>query len=251
MRHYSFKIVNIKESFDKDDTEVPFLVEIDDYAELDGGIEGEDYFKIGSLFYSVKYPEKDERYTDEQFDYIKSYITKVNSLCNKKNVTLSDLSEYIDIDSFIDYYLIQEIVIQPDIDNKSVYMYKSSNGKLKMGPLWDYDWAFGGPSLAIWYKYKPNENELCTRGTWFYTLLSNSSEFKQAVKERFYEIKDIVVATAYDFKQENEYISRAAHKDWLRHHFFNGNATYSRNLEQNIELLLRRIKWLENEFNSY
>ena len=242
---------DVKDKFDKNDTAVPFLVELDDYAELDGGVEGVDYFKIGDLFYSVKYPDKDERYTEAQFEYIKNYISKVHSLCYKQNVTLDELSEYIDVDSFIDYFLIQEIVIQPDIDTKSVYMYKAVDGKMKMGPVWDYDWAFSGPSLAFWNDYELKETELCTRGTWFYALLNRSPEFRSAVKSRYNEIEDTVRAAAYEFKEENAKISKAAHKDYLLWHFYNGNASYQRNFERDFELLLRRLDWLSVEFNSY
>lgn len=242
---------NVKQSFDANDVSVPFLVELDDYAELDGGKEGVDYFKIGNLFYTVKYPDKNERYTDEQFKYIENYIKRVHALCYKENVTLDELEEYIDVNSFIDYYLIQEIVIQPDIDTKSVYMYKSKDGKLKMGPLWDYDWAFSGPSLAFWFDYELKETELCSHGTWFYALLSRSPEFRIAVKARYAEIKDTVIDAAYEFKAENEHISKAAHKDWLRHHYYNSGATYKRNFERDFEVLLRRIEYLDSVFSKY
>ncbi len=241
---------DVKDNFDKDDTKVPFLVELDGYAELDGGTEGVDYFKIGDLFYSVKYPDKTERYTDAQFEYIKNYVTKVHNLCYKQNVTLAELSEYIDVNSFIDYYLIQEIVIQPDIDTKSVYMYKSTDGKMKMGPLWDYDWAFSGPSLAFWSDYELKETEFCTRGTWFYALLSRSPEFCEAVKARFFEIEGTIRSAAYEFKEENAKISTAAHKDFLRYHYYNGYATYERNFEKNFSLLMRRIDWLSDEISK-
>ena len=241
----------VKYNFDEKDTEVPFLVELDDYAELDGGVEGVDYFKIGDLFYSVKYPDKDERYTEEQFEYIKNYVSKVHSLCYKQNVTLTELEEYIDVGSFIDYFLIQEIVIQPDIDTKSVYMYKSVDGKMKMGPVWDYDWAFSGPSLAFWNDYELKETELCTKGTWFYALLQRSPEFRNAVKVRFLEIKDTVIKAAYEFKEENAQISKAAHKDYLRWHYYNSGATYMKNFEQDFDVLMRRIDWLSAKFESY
>ncbi len=241
---------NVKCDFDKNDTEVPFLVELDDYAELDGGIEGEDYFKIGNLFYTVKYPDKTERYTKAQFDYIKNYVTKVHSLCYKENVTLDELAEYIDVGSFIDYFLIQEIVIQPDINYKSVYMYKSVDGKMKMGPLWDYDWALSGPSLAFWYDYELKETEFCSKGTWFYALLTRSPEFRQALKVRWAEIEDKIRIAASDFYEENQRISKAAHKDWLRYHYYNSGATFMRNFERDFEVLYRRIDWLDNEINN-
>ena len=98
----------VKEDFAADATEVPFLVELDAYAESEGP-EGEAFFRIGDALYTVKYPEADERYSDEQFDYVKNYITKVDALCRKKNVTLAELSEYIDVDSLIDWVIMHEL----------------------------------------------------------------------------------------------------------------------------------------------
>ena len=103
---------NVEYKFDKNDTEVPFLVELDDYAELDGGVEGVDYFKVGNCFYTIKYPDSTERYTQAQFEYIKNYITKVHNLAHKKSTTINELEELVDVTSFIDYYLVQEIMIQ-------------------------------------------------------------------------------------------------------------------------------------------
>ena len=120
-----------------------------------------------------------------------------------------------------------------------------------MGPVWDYDWAFSGPSLAFWNDYELKETELCTRGTWFYALLNRSPEFRSAVKSRYNEIEDTVRAAAYEFKEENAKISKAAHKDYLLWHFYNGNASYQRNFERDFNVLMRRLDWLSVEFNSY
>ncbi|MBR2944412.1 MAG: CotH kinase family protein [Clostridia bacterium] len=242
---------NVKYDFDEDDTEVPFIVELDAYAELDGGVLGEDYFKIGDLFYTVKYPDKTERYTDEQFKYIEGYIKKVHSLCYKKNVTIDELSQYIDIESFIDYYLMQEIMIQADIDYKSVYMYKSIDGKLKMGPLWDYDWALDGPSLLFWLDYELKPEEYVTKGTWFYGLLNGAPEFKEAVKARWDIIEDKIRLAASEFEAENAHISNAAHKDWLRWHYYNYGACYKPNFDNAYRVLIARINWLDNEINNW
>ncbi len=242
---------NVEYDFDKDDTEVPFLVELDDYAELDGGVLGVDYFNIGSLSYTIKYPDATQRYTDAQFEYIKSYITRVHNLANKKNVTISELSEYIDINSFIDYYLIQEIMIQADMNYKSVFMYKSIDGKLKMGPLWDYDWALDGPSLLFWADYELKEDEFAGWGTWFYALVKNSPEFRAAVKARWSEIEDKIRAASEEFKQENEYISRGAHKDWLRWHYYNISANYRDSFDKAYKVLLARIDWIDNKIENF
>ncbi len=177
----------VEADFDASATEVPFLVECDQHAP-DEGIEDVDYFKIvnsdRTSYYAVKYPESDERYTQEQFDYIKNYIIKVNELCYSSSVTRAEFEEYVDLSSFIDYYLIQELMGNGDVSWKSVFMSKSLDGKLVMGPLWDFDWAAGGPMSSggevtkdTWYSDR----------NWFSNMLKKSW-FKQAVADRWQEI---------------------------------------------------------------
>ena len=54
--------------------------------------------------------------------------------------------DYIDIDSFINYYLIQELFMNVDVDYSSVFMYKHGDEKLKFGPIWDFDLSSGNVS---------------------------------------------------------------------------------------------------------
>lgn len=56
------------------------------------------------------------------------------------------LKEYIDIDSFVDMYLVNAITNDIDSNIASTYYYKMSDkegGKLYAGPVWDYDNAWG------------------------------------------------------------------------------------------------------------
>ncbi len=56
------------------------------------------------------------------------------------------LQEYIDIDSFVDMYLVNAITNDIDANIASTYYYKMSEkegGKLYAGPVWDYDNAWG------------------------------------------------------------------------------------------------------------
>ena len=241
---------NIKYDFTENDTSVPFLIEVDSYAEEDGSVLGVDYFKIGDLNYSVKYPDSSERYTKEQFEYIESYVKKVNSLAYSKNVDLDELSKYVDLESFIDYYIIQEIMAQADIAYKSVYMYKSIDGKLTMGPLWDYDWSLDGPSLFYWIGYEFKEDEYVSNGTWFYALLNNSQKFRDAVKMRWSEIEESIRSAAEDFYSESDTILVSAGKDWLRWHCLNAKAQYKDSFEKTYSVLISRINWLDDEIGQ-
>ena len=54
-----------------------------------------------------------------------------------------DYWNYIDVDSFIDYFLIAEVVKVIDAGRFSTFMYRQAGGKLIMGPLWDCDLSMG------------------------------------------------------------------------------------------------------------
>ena len=56
--------------------------------------------------------------------------------------------EYIDIDSFVNHYLIDEISKQLDAATTSFYLYKPKDSdKIYAGPIWDYDKSLGSEHL--------------------------------------------------------------------------------------------------------
>ena len=241
---------SVKEDFTAEDTEVPFLVELDEYSYQEGA-EDVAWFKVGAYSYTVKYPEEDERYTEEQFCYIKSYIETVDSLVRKPGVTMDELSEYIDIYSFVDFYIVQELMGQIEIDWKSVYMSKSVGGKLKMGPVWDFDWSVTGPHAWITArdKYKDNYSGLRSRGNWFAALYNGSPEFRVFLSERWQEVRPIILETLDEASIEKEKIALAARKDWYKWHGFSFTGGFSECYDEVFDWCRGRVLWLDGAFS--
>jgi len=52
-------------------------------------------------------------------------------------------ARYIDVDSFVDFLLVQELFKNVDAYRLSSYMHKDRLGKLGMGPVWDFDLTTG------------------------------------------------------------------------------------------------------------
>ena len=81
-------------------------------------------------------------------------------------------SDLIDVDSFVKVYLINEFSMNLDGGATSFYMYKAGDDKLKAGPVWDFDWAYGsyayrdgvdlarGKNWYIRYKKQYDGNDL-------------------------------------------------------------------------------------------
>ena len=55
---------------------------------------------------------------------------------------------YIDIDSFVDFFILNELSNNVDAYRLSTFIHKDISGKLKMGPIWDFNLAFGNANYC-------------------------------------------------------------------------------------------------------
>ena len=62
---------------------------------------------------------------------------------------INGYAKYIDIDSFVDYYLLQELFKNSDGFRGSTYMHKDRGGKLRMGPMWDMNFTMGNVGWPV------------------------------------------------------------------------------------------------------
>ena len=63
------------------------------------------------------------------------------------NTTLERLKKIINLNSIIDYMIIQEIFKNIDGYRRSVYFYRNSKGIFNFGPIWDFNLAMGNVRL--------------------------------------------------------------------------------------------------------
>ncbi|HPG39951.1 MAG TPA: CotH kinase family protein [bacterium] len=99
--------------------------------------------------YQFRYPEFDV-ITRQQKDYIIDYINDFEDVMYANNYADPDsgYSRFIDVSSFIDGFILCELSKNVDSYRLSSYFYKDKGGKLNMGPLWDFNLAYG---LANYY----------------------------------------------------------------------------------------------------
>lgn len=117
---------------------------------------------------------------------------------------MSKYSEYIDVDSFVNFYIHSEITKSIDVYDFST-RYFMKDGKLYAGPVWDYDLSMGNVSNtcaeAKYYIYCNNPgygtgtedsaDGLWMDNYWFHELLQDP-EFKDRVLKRFDEVYPII-----------------------------------------------------------
>ena len=96
--------------------------------------------------------------SEAELNYIADYFNNTEALIMdlQPNQDLHKLSEYIDIESFARYYLLQEILLNVDCGQNSFYMYKDADEIMYAGPVWDFDLSLNNyPSVGTYFL--PNE----------------------------------------------------------------------------------------------
>jgi hypothetical protein len=104
------------------------------------------------LLFQVDYPKLAD-ITAQQRTYIEAYSDSFETALSTKPFAdaRTGYRHYINTASFIDYFLLTELCHNVDGYCFSTYFYKdraSKGGKLTMGPMWDYDLAWGNANYC-------------------------------------------------------------------------------------------------------
>lgn len=141
------------------------------------------------------YPS-DATISTPQRQYITAYVQNFEKALASPNfkTDTAGYKKYIDVPSFIDFFLLTELMQNHDGYRLSTYLQKERGEKLKMGPIWDFDLTFGSASFCgtinaldnYWVyqytKYCPDDTWLVT--FWWKRLLEDKN-FSDLVKARW------------------------------------------------------------------
>lgn len=139
----------------------------------------------GGIPFGVKYPDSDD-ITPQQLAYIKKYVSDTAEAIYGDDFADPEkgYAKYIDVDSFIDYWIVFEVMGNHELGNPgSVFMHKDRGGKLVAGPCWDFDWG------VLSYNTSPQARTGLVNGeAIWYARLFQDPAFKAKVKARFQEL---------------------------------------------------------------
>ena len=103
---------------------------------------------------------------------------------------MEDYSRFIDVDSFVDWYIVNELVKNYDSGfTTSCYMY-AKGGKLHMGPCWDYDTCMGNQMGAADCLYPEGFHVSDSKYSPWYHRLVREEGFSKALRDRWTELYD-------------------------------------------------------------
>lgn len=246
-------------NLEKDSKEVDtdYLLEVGGSEE--GDEEGKDYFNTETLkFVVIKHPDTD-KITDEQREYITNYMIEADEAVK----SLKNYEEYIDVDSLIDWFIIHELTYNLDsCFRRSCYMIKEKDGKIKMGPLWDFDLAFGSYARYVKGDYATVGKEGGYVGVTWMNYLMKDEAFKERLTIRWNEIKwelwksgMISIADMSKLVQESavenftvwDILGKQLPSQPYTHKKYD---TYEKMVRRLRSFFIERYIWMDNELNN-
>lgn len=196
--------------------------------------------------------------TAQQNTYIYSQFNNLQTAVSANNSSLLDgYTNTIDVPSFVDFMVSNEFASNVDGYQLSTYFHKDRNGKLRAGPIWDFNltlgndlfqWGYNRSFYDIW-QFSNNDNE----GSKFWTDLFNNSEFKCYLSKRFHELTlsgQPMNASVLNLFIDNtiSLISEAMVRENSKWGTIPNNASEISNLKTWIT---NRITWMNNNLGSF
>ncbi len=148
-------------------------------------------------WFQYHYPKEDD-IQPEQEAYIQQHITNFENMLASQNYA-ANYADWIDVDSWVDYLLLQELGKNVDGYRLSAYFYKhrdDEGGKIGMGPIWDFNISLGigdycgGADHTGWAK---DFNIICGGDGWvihfWWARLWSDANFRNRVAERWAELR--------------------------------------------------------------
>lgn len=201
----------------------------------------------------------------EQLTWITNYIQKVHNSLRSANPSdpQTGYPAYIDVDSFVNFIISNEIARQGDSYMRSTRIYKDRGEKLKAGPLWDFDLGydctkgFMGASSEGW-QFQPMFPGMSTTTDWYYKLMQDPS-FQSKIDARWKELRMGPLSDAQLIARVQNLstpLTNAAKRNFQKWNILNtstiggfGTQT-TQTWEEQITILqnflLKRAAWLDN-----
>lgn len=226
------------------------------------------------IFFQYEEPAYDE-ITAPQREYIQSFIKDFERalIANTYRDPVLGYQKYIHVDSFVDFFLINELNRNVDGYRLSTFMHKDKDddngGKVSIGPIWDFNLAFGnanycdGGSTTGWaWEF----NEVCPNDFWlvpfWWERLISDPVFRNRVKVRWLTLRSGAWSNEAMEQRIAQYANQLADASernldrWpeMRQYVWPNNfvgANYAEEIDFLKKWIEERVVWLDQQINEY
>lgn len=225
-----------------EDPDTGYLLEV--CGSDEGDVKDVDYFHAGKLiFVRIKSPDT-KKMSKEHFDFIKNYVVAADKAVREHG----DYYEYIDADSLYDWIIMCELTCNIDTAfRRSCFITKDKGGKLKFGPLWDFDLAMGNFSHDDGdYESWVSTGREYVGDTWF-TYLIEYPDFTEPFKARWFEVRDDIMARAMEaIDRYAALLAESQEENFTRWPIWNVRAGYQPSSMKKVNTFEKQIQFLKD-----
>lgn len=195
---------------------------------------------------------KPENATPEQTQYIEAEFNRLQDHAYDDDL-IDGYRTIIDVPSFVDFMLVNELASNADVYQSSTYFHKDRQGKLRAGPVWDFNQSFGSTFTNSSHVDKWQFNNGNRIGPPFWSYLFDNGEFSCQLAKRWNEVKaagqplnkDVLIAYV---DTALSYISEAIPRESQRWGAINDHVTDVNRIKTFIN---DRTTWITNNIGSF
>lgn len=211
-------------------------------------------------YFNYEYP-KAEDITPAQKEYITGYVDQFENALITDDFSLPTrtYTNFIQLDSFVDYFIITELCRNVDAYRISTFLQKDRDGKLAMGPIWDMNIGFDEGERIPRNDWVANYNDYVPNDPWmvpfWWDRLLEDPIFKQAVKVRWQALRggelsasslQNLVDDAVTYLQENGAVQRNYAK-WDQ----SIGVNYDQSIQSLKVFLTDRSNWMDGQIGAW
>ena len=211
-------------------------------------------------YFLYEYPDADE-ITQAQKEYIEGYIHQFETslLSDNFDGDIRTYTDYIDVSSFVDYFILNEVVRNVDGYRLSTYIHKDRNGKLNMGPVWDLNIGYDTGDRVPWDDWVINYNQFVQRDAWmmpfWWPRLLEDPLFKSAIKQRWNSLRADILSTASLHNMVDETADYLLKNGGINRNYIKWDigmpVDYQASIESLKSFLEFRTEWMDQQIASY
>lgn len=201
----------------------------------------------GAPYVDLVYPQNDMNISSKQ-QFIQKFISSI------EDTDSDEYLDYMDLETMVEYYWIQEASMNYDAAFRSTYSYyKKDTQKMYMGPIWDMDMTLGVTRPKRGISFEEPEGWKIRNLSWYVPLFERE-EFVEAVQEAYFEggIRDSLFASLEAFENEKEHMLKDGE---MNYQFWRGeeeslivhydDTSYEQYTDKTIDFYRRRLEWID------
>jgi hypothetical protein len=211
-------------------------------------------------YFWYEYP-KAENITPAQKQYIAKYMDDFEKalLSDDFSTATRSYTNYIQLSSFVDYFLITELCRNVDAYRISTFLEKDRDGKLAMGPVWDMNIGFDEGGRIPMNDWVVNYNNYVSNDPWmvpfWWTRLMEDPEFKQAIKTRWQALRQAELSPSQIQKVVDDAVNVLQGNGAVERNYAKWDQGVGVNYDeaiQNLKIFLTdRANWMDGKIGAW